>query len=302
MGRVSTETSPVAERGRGIRASGGEDPFRPERQVYLPHRVGLPPLGAYLREVWRRREFARELARSNLRAQHFNTVFGQLWLIINPLLLAGVYFVLVDILRRDSRGAEFLGHLVAGLFAYYFVQQSVRYGVKSVVSGGRLILNSAFPRLLLPLASLVTAFMRFLPTVIVYVPLHLIIGLPITPHLLWVVPITALLIGVAFGLTALVATAQVYFRDLSSFLPYGLRVWLYISPILYYADEVPDRYRVILSINPLGPILSAWSDVLTEGRAPAAGDLLLGLGWAAVLLLGGSLFFISREREFAVRL
>ncbi len=299
---MSTETTSVAERGDGIRGPGDGTPFRPDRQVYEPHRVGLPPLGAYVREVWRRREFARELARSNLRAQHFNTVFGQLWLIINPLLLAGVYFVLVDILRRDSRGPEFLGHLVAGLFAYYFVQQSMTYGVKSVVAGGRLILNSAFPRLLLPLASLVTAFTRFLPTVLVYVPLHLIIGLPITPQLLWALPITALLIGVAFGLTALVAAAQVYFRDLSSFLPYGLRVWLYISPILYYADEVPDRYRAILSINPLGPILTAWSDVLTEGRAPAAGDLLLGLGWALVLLIGGSLFFISREREFAVRL
>src|SRR3954454_7820968 len=135
-----------------------------ERHVYEPHLVGLPPVGQYFREVWRRREFAVELARTNLRAQHFNTVFGQLWLVLNPLLLAGVYFVLVDIVRRGNHPPGFLAHLVAGVFAYHFVSDSIRDGVRSVVKGGRLILNSAFPRMLLPLASVVAGFRKFLPT------------------------------------------------------------------------------------------------------------------------------------------
>ena len=69
----------------------------------------------------------------------------------------------------------------------------------------------------------------------------------------------------------LVAAAQVYFRDLSNFLPYVLRIWLYVSPVLYYADEVPDRYKWILDVNPLGGLLTAWSDVLNAGQAPQAG-------------------------------
>ena len=81
-----------------------EDEFTSEHHVYEPHKVGLPPMGSYIRELWRRREFAREMSRTQLRAQHFNTMFGQLWLVLNPLLLAGVYFVLVDILRAGSRG------------------------------------------------------------------------------------------------------------------------------------------------------------------------------------------------------
>src|SRR3712207_6612610 len=130
-----------------------------------------------------------ELARTSLRAMHYNTVFGQLWLIINPLLLAGVYFVLVDILRGGTRGAAFFAHLMAGLFAYYFVSDAVRKAVKSVTSGGRLILNTAFPRALLPLSSVVTAFKRFLPCIAVYVPVHAIAGLPVRPVMLWVVPL-----------------------------------------------------------------------------------------------------------------
>ena len=279
-----------------------ENPFEGERHVYEPHRVGLPPIVPYFNELWRRRQFAVELSRTTLRAQHFNTFFGQAWLIINPLLLAGVYFILVDILRSGSRGADFFAHLVATLFAYYFVQQALNQAVKSVVSGGRLILNSAFPRMLLPLASVVTAFKRFLPTVAVYIPVHLLTGLPITVHMLWVIPLAALLGLLAAGLAVFVSAAQVYFRDLKSFLPYGLRVWLYVSPILYFADEVPERYEFLVSVNPLGQLLSAWDDVLIQGQSPTAESLLVGAAWAIGIFILAALFFMSREREFAVRL
>lgn len=279
-----------------------EDEFSAERHVYEPHAAGLPPIRSYVRELWRRREFALELSRTRLRAQHFNTTFGQLWLVLNPLLLAGVYFVLVDIIRPNSRGLDFFAHLMAGLFAYYFVSNALREGVKSVVKGGKLILNTAFPRALLPLSAVITAFMRFVPTVLVYAPVHVIAGLPIGPQLLWVVPIVALLAILAAGLSMFVAAAQVYFRDLSSFLPYMLRVWLYISPVLYYASEVPGRYKFLLDVNPLAPLLTAWSDVLNAGHAPSAESLAVGLAWAVGIFVAGALFFISREREFAVRL
>jgi teichoic acid transport system permease protein len=279
-----------------------EDEFTSERHVYEPHRVGLPPIGSYVRELWRRREFALELSRTELRAQHFNTVFGQLWLVINPVLLACVYFVLVDILRPREGGMDFFAHLMAALFAYYFVSDAVRQAVKSVTSGGRLILNTAFPRTLLPLASVLSAFKRFLPTLAVYIPVHLALGRPVGPEVLYLVPIFLLFLVMAAGLAMLVAALQVYFRDLKSFLPYALRVWLYACPILYYADEVPDRYEAILVINPLAGLLTAWSDVLDKGVAPAASTFAIGGAWALGLFLAGALFFISREREFAVRL
>ena len=280
-----------------------EDEFTGERHVYVPHSVGLPPLGSYLRELWRRREFAVELAKTKLREQNFDTAFGQIWLVLNPLLLALVYFVLVDILRAsDSRNSEFFAHLVAGLFAFMLIHNALTVGVRSVTKGGRLILNSAFPRALLPLSAVITSFMRFLPTILVYIPIHLASGLPVNGNTLWVLPILALLLFLAAGLSMLVAAAQVYFRDLSNFLPYVLRIWLYVSPVLYYADEVPQRYEWLLDVNPLGGLLTAWSDVLNEGHAPQAGSMLLGLAWGVGVFVVAGLFFLSREREFAVRL
>jgi teichoic acid transport system permease protein len=279
-----------------------EDPFRSERHVYEPHLVGLPPLRPYLREVWRRREFAAELSRTKLRAQHVDTVFGQLWLVLNPLMLAGVYFVLVDILRRGERPAGFFAHLMVGIFAYYFITGAIRDAVKSVTSGGRLILNSAFPRVLLPLASVATAFKRFIPTIFVYIPVHIASGLPVNATILWLIPLVGLMTVMAAGFSMVVAALQVYFRDLASFLPYLLRVWLYISPVLYYAEEVPQRYKILLSINPLGQILSAWSDVINRAQTPSVESLAIASAWAFGTCILGFLFFVSREREFAVRI
>jgi teichoic acid transport system permease protein len=112
----------------------------------------------------------------------------------------------------------------------------------------------------------------------------------------------ALFVLVAAGLAMFVATLQVYFRDLAQFLPYLLRVWLYLSPVLWYADELPDRYKAFLWLNPIGPLLKAWSEVLINGKAPDPAAIGAGVGWAAGLVLVGSLFFMSRERDFAVRL
>jgi ABC-type polysaccharide/polyol phosphate export permease len=290
-----TAPAPATPRGR-------PDEFVSVQHVYEPHRVGLPPLGPYLRELWRRREFALELSRTDVRAQHFNTVFGALWLVLNPLLLACVFFVLVDILRARTGGIEFFAHLMAALFVYHFVTDGIRQAVKSVTSGGRLILNTAFPRVLLPGASVLTALKRFLPTIAVFIPVYIIAGPEIGPELLWLVPVFALFVIVTCGLAMLVAAGNVYFRDLKNFLNYALRIWLYGSPILYYAHEVPDRYQFLLYLNPIAPLLSAWSDILDEGLAPDPTDLALGAAWGVVLFVAGALFFISREREFAVRL
>jgi teichoic acid transport system permease protein len=289
--------STVAER-RRVR----DDELAGDRHVYEPHRIGLPPIRGYVRQLWRRRQFAFELARTNLRAQHFNTVLGQLWLVLNPLLLGFVYFLLVGIVREGDRGSVFLAHLLLGLFAFRLVSMSVKQGARSVVGGGRLILNTAFPRTLLPLASVLTAFMRFLPTLGVYAVVHVVAGLAVGLHLLWTVPIFALFVVLAAGAAMLAAAAQVYFRDLTNILPYFLRIWLYLSPVLYYAHEIPERFRPIAAANPLYPLVGSLSDVVNRGEAPSPAFLAGGLAWALGIFLVGAFFFMSREREFAVRL
>jgi len=263
----------------------------------------LPPVRSYFRAAWDRREFAWEMARTEMRAQHLDTTFGRLWLILNPLLLAFVYFVLVEILRRGNhRPPHQLQHLIAGIFLYTFMAGTIREGARTVVGGGRLVLNTAFPRILLPISEALDHFMRFLPMLGLYAVVHVATGLPINANTLYVVPLVVLTACIGVGAALFVSALQVYFRDLKQFLPYMLRLWLYLTPILYYANRIPDKYHFLIWINPIGAIFASWSDVLMFGRAPSAQMMGVSVAWAALFLLVGTVFFMSREREFAVRL
>ena len=283
-----------------------ENEFTTTHHVYVPHKAGIPPLNNYVTELWRRREFASELSRSNLRSANTLTVFGQLWLVLNPLLLAAVYFLLVQVISGGKHGWDFFAQLTAGLFTFYFVAASMQTGAASVVGGGKLLLNTAFPRLLMPFSAVCTAFFRFLPTLPVYFFFHIIAGLPFRLGTLAAIPFLFLIVIFALGVSAFFATLQVYFRDTASFLPYVNRIWLYISPVLWSIEQVPNRFRPLISIleviNPLHSMLGGFIEALSRGHVPHLSTWLIAATWSFGAFAVGSLYFMSREREFAVRL
>lgn len=273
-----------------------------ELQIYEPHRAGLPKFRPYFRDLLQRLPFATEYSRSGIKAAHSETVFGQLWLVLNPLLLALVYYVLVEIISSAPGGAERLEHIVAGIFVYYYFSGAVSAGAGSVVGAGRLILNMAFPRLLMPMAAVRTAFFRFIPTVPVFLVIHAFVSGVWTWSMLLSLVFLAMLTLFSMGLTALMATLQVYFRDASSFLPYVMRIWLYLSPVLWFADEAPARFAPYMNLNPLFSLIGGWNDLVLRGEIPQPNVWGAALGWSVLSLVVGSLVFMSRERDFAVRI
>jgi teichoic acid transport system permease protein len=113
--------------------------FEPVYHHYGPHRAGdVPPLIPYFRELWYRRAFAAEMSRATMRSANTSTFFGQAWLIINPMLLAAVYYILVTIIRRQHDPA-FFAHLTLGLFAVQLVGTSVTSRATSITSSGLLL-------------------------------------------------------------------------------------------------------------------------------------------------------------------
>jgi len=283
-------------------------------QVFEPHKASLPAMGPYIREFWRRRRFAFELARFTDKAEHLDSPLGSVWLVLNPLLLALIYFMLVTIIGgRGSAGSsrfDVLAHILVGLFTWYFAQNCMTFGGASVTAGGKLILNQAFPRALLPLSSLIGAFQKFMPTLPVYLIIYLVGGaldsksrLPgLNWHLLWVPVMVALVAISGFGLALLFATMNVYFRDTSKLMTYGARMWLYLSPVLWMPDMIHGWHRILIWANPLGPILAITNTVWIKGENPSWTLWLGATGWAFGLLFIGGYFFVSRERDFAVRI
>ena len=282
-------------------------------QVFEPHHSSLPPLKPYISEFWRRREFATELSKFSDKAEYLESKLGKVWLVLNPLFLAVIYYLLVTIIQGKSTQTNsftVLCHILIGLFTFYFAQNCILLGAQSITSGGRLILNQAFPRSLLPLSSAISAARQFLPTLPVYISIVIIGKLVLSdtqlPGFTWnylLIPIILILLTItSFGLSLLFATMNVYFRDTTKLLSYIMRIWLYASPVLWQPDMLTGWYRSILYLNPLGPILSANSRIWIDGLTPTPSQLIGCLFWAITSILLGGYFFISRERDFAVRI
>jgi teichoic acid transport system permease protein len=269
--------------------------------VYEPYRKGLPPMGDYLRQLWSRRTFITEFSRSELREQNYGSVFGQLWLVLNPLLLAAVYYLLIYVINGTNDKARF-GHLTATLFLFYLIANSLTGGVKAITSGQRLIMNTSFPRVMLPISATVVALFRFVPTLIVYFAIHLLLGLPFSWQMLWGIAILFIAIVMSLGLAILISCVNVYFRDISSMLPYLTRSLLYLSPILYEAGKLAGHIRRFEIANPIFYLLDAWSRVMVHANAPGLRAMAHAGIWALLIFSIGTYFFISRERDFAVRL
>lgn len=300
-----------------------ETEFSAGVHVYEPHRAGLPNLKIYFRELWARRHFAITLAHTDMRAAHTATFFGQMWLIINPLLLALVYLLLVDVISGRQQGVWYFSHLLSGLFVFYFVSGGMIQGSNIVVQEGGLIMNQAFPRLLLPLTSVYVAVRRFLPTLSILIVFHFLSDTPTTLDLVWLIPIFAEIVLFTAGLASFFAAVQVYFRDMSQFLPYFTRIWLYVSPVIFTVGQIKAKPKLeqLEWLNPLMPLLGNWTQVFAGepvcrvGKPPSCKTLdhietvgvnyhylAAGLAWAVVVFTIGALYYISREREFAVRL
>jgi len=289
-----------------LQASDPEAVFEPVYHHYTPHRAGLPPLVPYFRELWHRRTFASELSKASMRAANTSTFFGQTWLILNPLLSAGVYYLLVSIIRGQHSPKLFL-HLTLTLFAFNIIQSAIQNGATSVTSSGKLLINTAFPRLLIPLSTVRTAFFRFLPTIPVYILFHLLL-LPLSswhPRMILGLVFLGLMIVFSMGVASLFAALQVYFRDTSAFLPYFIRLWMYLAPVLWLPENLEHFNRTVkllVQTNPLYPFLSGYSQLIQEGKIPAPWIWVAATAWALGALIAGFWFFVSREREFAVRI
>ncbi len=272
--------------------------------VYESTASGLPPLRPYFVELWSRRRFVWHLARTDLKAEHYDSAIGQLWVVLDPLLLAAVYFLLRTVVKPAGAGANrnaIIAHLVWAVFFFTFISNTMMAGARSLLSGRGLILNASFPRAILPVTAVVKGLFDFLPTVFVYFAFHLVLGQPFGASLVMLPPLIAILTVMTLGLGLMFAPIMVFFRDTGGFLPYVTRIWLYVTPVLYFVREIPVKLLAYLRFNPLYPSYAALEQVF-KARFPSPGYLLAASAWAIGFFLFGSIVFLARERDFAVRL
>lgn len=263
-----------------------------------------PSFGAYVRDAWQRRHFVVASAKAELRGARSRTVLGEIWAVVDPLFMAAIYWFLIHTIRRGSTDdpTERLVILISGIFLFSFTSTMVSSGGRSIVRNKGLLLNSTFPRILMPATEIYKGILDLGPYMAVYAVIHVLIGGPITIWLLAVPLLIAVQVLIGSGLALFFSTLTVYFRDMSNVLDYVMRVLFFATPILYPVGMLPGNAHGILSVvNPFFSLFACFQSAFL-GRTPELTDVMVALTWAVVTCVVGYRVFVSRERGFALRL
>jgi teichoic acid transport system permease protein len=268
---------------------------------------GTPPLRRYIGLLWERRQFAIANAMGELRTQHLDTTLGNLWHLLNPVLLVGVYFLVFDVILNATRGVEnFIGFLTVGIFVYQWSTKAITGGARTITSNEGLIRSLQFPRALLPISTVLQETIAFLPGVALMLIVVLLSGEGISPTWLLAAPVFLLQMAFCLGAAFITARAADKFRDTLNLLPFLFRLVFYGSGILYAVDqrfhsafENPWVLRVFLA-NPFYCLVTLWREAfMTSQSAQHVPWMWLSISlWAVGLLVAGLLIFRAGEKEY----
>ncbi len=224
----------------------------------------------------------------DLKIRYQDTVLGLAWSLMKPLALGAVLFVaLKQFVRIDVEDYHLV--LLTALFPWVWFQTAVLLATPAFAANGALLKKVPFPRVVLPFSTVLNAGVHFLLTIPVLVILLAASGR--YPSVTWLVGIPLLVtvqLALLMGVILLLASIDVFFRDLEHLVEVLLNLLFYITPIFYPLDLVPDRWEAVLLINPLTSLIEAWRNLFMNNDLPG-----LGL-WPALVFTAGAVV-LGRE-------
>lgn len=265
------------------------------------------PVRVYLRSLWDRRQFAISVPLGELRTQHMNTVLGNVWHLLNPLLQVGVYYLVFGLLLGTDRGiTNFITYLAIGVFCFGYMQRSIKACASSIINNQGLIRSLSFPRAILPISAVVRETIAFGPSVALMLLLVLVTGEGVRPSWLLIVPWTALMAMFSLGAGFVLARLTEGLQDVDNILPFLFRIAFYLSGILYAFERfVPDAYLdwlPIIALNPFYAFITHFRHALMSSYVadPVVDPWLVpsALLYPVLFLVFGFFFFRAAEQRF----
>ena len=253
---------------------------------------------ASTRSLQQRVDLVRVLLGKELKVRYKGTVLGYAWSVAYPLAFTLVFYFVFRLIAHVPI-ENYALFLVIGLFPWQWFQNSINGANGFLLANAPLIKKVSFPRSLLVLTGVLNDLVHFLASIPVIVGLLLLSGGRPAGAWLWQIPILVLVqFGVTYGLALLVATANLFLRDLERLVGIVTMLWLYVTPVLYSWDMVPEAIRWTQWLNPMALVIASWRHVFAEGRL-APGTLAVAAGWSLVIAVAGQLIYRRLEWRLA---
>jgi len=255
--------------------------------------------------LWRNRTLAKALIQREVMGRYRGSLMGILWSFFNPVLMLVIYTFVFSVVFKarwhsgsDSK-TEFALVLFAGLIMFNLFAECFNRAPSLILSNANYVKKVVFPLEILPWVTLGSALFHTLISLFVWLIAYvLLFGVPHATVLLWPLVMLPLLLFI-MGLTWALAALGVFLRDVSQVIGVMTTVLMFLSPIFYSGESLPEHYRKFLQLNPLTPAIEQARDVLFWGRVPDVLNYLLYLAGAALVAWLGFAWFQKTRKGFA---
>jgi lipopolysaccharide transport system permease protein len=276
-----------------------------ERQAKAetPQTVIEPPAGwqlVDLEELWRYKDLLWFLVWRDVKARYAQSILGIGWAVIQPVFNMVVFTVIFGNLAKiSSEGVPYAIFSYTALVPWTYFSSALTSSGGSLVSARNMITKVYFPRLIVPLAPVLAKLLDFGIAMLLLFGLMIYFGIAPTVWALGLPMLVVLMILTASGAGMWLTAMAIQYRDVKYALQFGVRLFMYASPVVYAASEVPERFRLLYGLNPMAGVIEGFRAALLGTRGMPWDLLAVGTASAVVIFVTGALYFRRMERVFA---
>lgn len=263
-----------------------------------------PPRGWFslnLRDLWQYRELIYFLTWRDLKVRYKQTLLGALWAVLRPFMTMVVFSIFFGELGKvPSENLPYPVFAYTGLLPWELFATALTVASHSLVNNRHMITKVYFPRVILPLSSVLSGLVDFFIASLILVGLMFYYGYGLTANAWTIIPLLLLTLVTSIGVGLWLSAANVLYRDVNYITPFLTQFWMFITPIAYGASLLPEKWQLVYALNPMAGVVEGfrWALLGTEQGAPGP-RLIISSAVALFALISGMIYFRRMERQFA---
>ena len=257
-------------------------------------------LGLDLKELWHYRELIYFLTWRDIKVRYKQAVLGIAWALLQPLLTMLISTIVFGVLLKvPSQGMPYPLFVLAALMPWSLFATSLQKSSVSLVGNANLITKIYFPRLIIPISSVIAVLVDFVISLVVLLAMMVFYKIYPTWNVLWLLPLVLLSVLAALAVGIWLSALNVQYRDVQHMVPFLIQIWMYASPIVYPIETIPAGiWRTLYGLNPMVGVVQGFRWALLGGATPDM-TMLVSVGIVLLLLISGLFYFRRMEKTFA---
>lgn len=254
-----------------------------------------------LKELYAYREMIYMLVRREIRGRYKGSILGFFWTFLNPLLQFIVYTIVFSTIMRMNID-QFYIYLFIAFVPWFFLATAIPQGAVCIQTQSNLVQKIYFPRMVLPISTVVTAFVNMLLSELVVFAVLLLSGFGISCYIIALPVVWLIQFLFVLGIVLIISALTVYIRDLAHIMDIVVMAWFYATPIVYPPEMLPVQFKFLMYANPMYGIVEAYRAILYYKCLPDFSTMTLALALGVATILFGGIIFQRLQRGFAEEL